>query len=120
MEKPWNTELFHKKLIELRQKDPQSFGAIYDSLKTSLTLTQLVTDNKVVDFIAKFLKIKTSDLSISEPMCRLGADVTGIDASEKNIKVASLHAKKNGLNIKYTCCTPETFRNDLKFDVNRA
>ena len=37
MEKPWNTELFHKKLFEFRQKDPESFGAIYDSLKTSLT-----------------------------------------------------------------------------------
>jgi len=71
IERPWNTELFHKKLIELRQKDPESFGAIYDSLKTSLTLTQLVTDNKVVDFVAKFLKIKPSDLSVSEPMCRL-------------------------------------------------
>ena len=33
-------------------------------------------------------------------MSRLGADVTGIDASEKNIQVAKLHAKKNNLNIK--------------------
>ena len=32
---------------------------------------------------------------ISEPMARLGANVTGIDAAEKNIKVASLHSKKN-------------------------
>ena len=31
---------------------------------------------------------------ISEPMARLGADVTGIDASEKNIKVAKLHSPK--------------------------
>ena len=31
---------------------------------------------------------------ISEPMARLGADVTGIDASEKNIRIASLHSKK--------------------------
>ena len=71
MERPWNMELFHKKLIELRKKDVESFGAIYDSLKTSLTLTQLITDDKVVDHVAKFLKIKSSDLSISEPMCRL-------------------------------------------------
>ena len=33
---------------------------------------------------------------ISEPMARLGATVTGIDASEKNIKVAKLHSKKSG------------------------
>ena len=36
---------------------------------------------------------------LSEPMTRLGARVTGIDASDKNIKVAKLHAKKNKLNI---------------------
>ena len=31
---------------------------------------------------------------LSEPICRLGANVTAIDASEKNIKIAKLHAKK--------------------------
>ena len=31
---------------------------------------------------------------ISEPMARLGAKVTGIDASNKNIEVANLHSKK--------------------------
>ena len=36
---------------------------------------------------------------ISEPMARLGADVTGIDASEKNIKIADLHSKSSGLRI---------------------
>ena len=36
---------------------------------------------------------------LSEPMTRLGAKVTGIDASDKNIKIAKLHAKKNNLNI---------------------
>ena len=34
---------------------------------------------------------------LSEPMCRLGADVTGIDASQKNINIAKLHAKKVNL-----------------------
>ena len=38
---------------------------------------------------------------LSEPMCRLGANTTGIDASIKNIKIAKLHAKKNGLKIDY-------------------
>ena len=67
-------------------------------------------------------KIKILDIGcggglLSEPMCRLGADVTGIDASEKNIKIASLHAKKNNLKIKYSCSTPETFKNYNQFDV---
>ena len=70
-EDPWKSEIFHKKLIEFRKKDPKLFGAIYDSLKTSLTLTQLVSDDRIVDNVAKFLNIKPSDISISEPMCRL-------------------------------------------------
>ena len=44
---------------------------------------------------------------ICEPMARLGAQVTGIDASEKNIKVASLHAQQNGLEIDYRCTSAE-------------
>ena len=31
---------------------------------------------------------------LSEPMSRLGANVVGVDASQKNIKVAKFHAKK--------------------------
>ena len=71
LEYPWKSELFHKKLIEFREKEPQLFGAIYDSLKTSLTLTQLVSDDVIVDNVAKFLNVKPSEISISEPMCRL-------------------------------------------------
>ena len=98
MEKPWNTELFHKKLIELRQKDPESFGAIYDSLKTSLTLTQLVTDNKVIDFVAKFLKIKPSDLSISEPMCRMDVPNDKRNTLDWHQERSFFPQNRNGLN----------------------
>ena len=34
-------------------------------------------------------------------MSRLGASVTGIDASEKNINVAKIHSKESRLNINY-------------------
>ena len=54
---------------------------------------------------------------ISEPMARLGAKVTGIDASEKNIKVAKLHSKKSGLQINYQNISPEKFQEFEKFDV---
>ena len=54
---------------------------------------------------------------LSEPMCRLGANVTGIDASIKNIKIAKLHAKKNGLKIDYICSSPEKLKITKKFDV---
>ncbi len=54
---------------------------------------------------------------ISEPMARLGANVTGIDASEKNIKIASLHSKKNNLKINYLNTSPENLKIFQKFDV---
>ncbi|WP_435149148.1 bifunctional 2-polyprenyl-6-hydroxyphenol methylase/3-demethylubiquinol 3-O-methyltransferase UbiG [Candidatus Pelagibacter bacterium nBUS_32] len=54
---------------------------------------------------------------LSEPMQRLGASVTGIDASIKNIKIAKLHAKKSGLNINYLCSSPEKLKINKKFDV---
>ena len=54
---------------------------------------------------------------ISEPMTRLGARVTGIDASEKNIKVAKLHSNKNKLNINYLNKSPEQLNDIEKFDI---
>ena len=54
---------------------------------------------------------------LTEPMCRLGAKVIGIDASLQNIKVAKFHAKQNKLNIKYYKSSPETFKLNKKFDV---
>ena len=54
---------------------------------------------------------------ISEPMARLGAKVTGIDASEKNINVAKLHSRKNGLQINYINSSPENLNNNEKFDI---
>ena len=54
---------------------------------------------------------------ISEPMARLGATVTGIDASEKNINIANLHSKKSGLKINYFNTSPENFEVTDNFDV---
>jgi 2-polyprenyl-6-hydroxyphenyl methylase/3-demethylubiquinone-9 3-methyltransferase len=54
---------------------------------------------------------------LSEPMCRLGANVVGIDASEKNIKVAKFHAKKKKLKINYKVASPEKLKTKIKFDV---
>ena len=54
---------------------------------------------------------------LSEPMSRLGANVVGIDASEKNIKIAKMHAKKNNLKIEYKNTSPENLKTNKKFDV---
>ncbi len=44
---------------------------------------------------------------LSEPVRRMGAQVTGIDAGEKNIAIARLHAKQEGLDIDYQHARPE-------------
>jgi len=55
---------------------------------------------------------------IAEPMARLGATVTGIDASETNINVAALHAESGGLTIHYRATTAEDLASTgATFDV---
>ena len=54
---------------------------------------------------------------ISEPFARLGANITGIDASEKNINIAKLHSEKSDLKINYMNISPENLNVHEKFDV---
>ena len=54
---------------------------------------------------------------LSEPMSRLGAKVTAIDASKINIEVAKFHAKKNNLKINYLFLPPEKLNLKKKFDI---
>ncbi|MDE2074999.1 MAG: bifunctional 2-polyprenyl-6-hydroxyphenol methylase/3-demethylubiquinol 3-O-methyltransferase UbiG [Alphaproteobacteria bacterium] len=55
---------------------------------------------------------------LSEPMARLGFAVTGADASEKNVKIASTHAGIEGLGIDYRVATAELLAEEgLAFDV---
>ncbi|SLN33917.1 bifunctional 2-polyprenyl-6-hydroxyphenol methylase/3-demethylubiquinol 3-O-methyltransferase UbiG [Pseudooctadecabacter jejudonensis] len=44
---------------------------------------------------------------LCEPMARLGADVVGADAAERNIPVAMVHAEQSGLTIDYRHTTAE-------------
>jgi 2-polyprenyl-6-hydroxyphenyl methylase / 3-demethylubiquinone-9 3-methyltransferase len=44
---------------------------------------------------------------LCEPLARLGASVTGIDAAERNVAIARLHADKSGLPIDYRATTSE-------------
>jgi 2-polyprenyl-6-hydroxyphenyl methylase/3-demethylubiquinone-9 3-methyltransferase len=44
---------------------------------------------------------------LSEPMARLGAEVVGADAAERNIPVARIHAEQSGLQIDYRHTTAE-------------
>ena len=65
----------------------------------------------------KILDIGCGGGLLSEPLSRLGAKVTGIDASDRNIKIAKMHLKKSKLDINYYCSSPESFEAKEKFDV---
>ena len=86
-----------------------------------------IRDNAVKHFKIKSQKQPLKNLSIldigcgggllCEPLKRLGATVTGIDASKNNIEVAKFHAKEMNLNINYIKCSPENLKFNNKFDV---
>lgn len=55
---------------------------------------------------------------LAEPMARLGADVVGADAAERNIPVAQVHAQQSGLEIDYRFTTAEAMAEaGEQFDV---
>lgn len=55
---------------------------------------------------------------LSEPMARLGAQVLGADASERNVKTAQAHAEQQGLSINYQHTTAEALaQNQQDFDI---
>jgi len=94
----------------------------FNPIRISYIKENIINSFKIKNLDKPLKNLKLLDIGcggglLSEPMCRLGADVTGIDASEKNIQVAKLHAKKSNLNIKYLSTSPENFKTETKFDV---
>lgn len=75
-------------------------------------------DQKKNSFLSKLsiLDVGCGGGLLCEPLARLGAKVTGIDASKKNIQVAKIHSKKMKMKIKYLHTVPEKMINN-KFDV---
>tara|TARA_B100001989_G_scaffold135628_1_gene96062 strand:- start:12 stop:737 length:726 start_codon:yes stop_codon:yes gene_type:complete len=77
-----------------------------------------ISDNEMNPFKKlKILDIGCGGGLISEPMARLGAKVTGIDASEKNIQVARIHSKESNLEINYLNSSPEKLKEREEFDI---
>ena len=65
----------------------------------------------------KILDIGCGGGLLSEPLSKLGANMTGIDASKNNIEVAKLHSAKANLKIKYIHCAPENLNFSNEYDV---
>ena len=106
----WNPE---GKFKPLHKFNPIRISYIKENIIKTFKLDYNKTPLKDI----KILDIGCGGGLLSEPMCRLGAKVTGIDASDKNIKVAKLHSKKSNLQINYFCSSPEKFKAKDKFDV---
>ena len=65
----------------------------------------------------KILDIGCGGGLLCEPLCRLGAIMTGIDAAKNNIEVAKIHSNEMGLNIEYIHASPENLNFINEFDV---
>ena len=106
----WNPE---GKFKPLHQFNPERIKYIKDNTIKHFNLTNKDKPFKNLNI----LDIGCGGGLLSEPMSRLGGNVTGIDASEKNIISAQIHAKQNNLNISYFCNSPENFKSNKKFDL---
>ena len=106
----WNPE---GKFKPLHQFNPERIKYIRENTVKHFKLTNKDKPFKNLNI----LDIGCGGGLLSEPMSRLGGNVTGIDASEKNIISAKIHAKQNNLNISYFCNSPENFKSNKKFDL---
>ncbi len=106
----WNPE---GKFKPLHKFNPIRISYIKESIISTFNLKKKIKPLEKV----KILDIGCGGGLLSEPMRRLGAEVLGIDASDKNVKIAKAHAKKNNLDIRYLCASPESLNTVTKFDV---
>ncbi len=96
---------------------------LFNPARIELVKEKLISHFKINRKSKKPLKdLKILDIGcggglLCEPLNRLGANITGIDASQKNIEAAKLHSKEMNLNINYICCSPENLNSKNKFDV---
>ena len=106
----WNPE---GKFKPLHKFNPIRIKYIKDNIIKNFKLNSTIKPLKKINI----LDIGCGGGLLTEPMCRLGANVVGIDASQKNIDIAKYHAKKSRLKINYLCATPEDLKIKKKFDV---
>jgi 2-polyprenyl-6-hydroxyphenyl methylase/3-demethylubiquinone-9 3-methyltransferase len=89
-------------------------------VRLSYIREQAIQHFKLPDNFEPFKGLRVLDIGcggglLTEPMARLGANITGIDASEKNISVAKARQAKTGLTIDYRAGRVEELTE--KFDI---
>ena len=99
----------------LHNMNPMRLNFVADQIKSHFGLGK---ETKTPLKGLKILDIGCGGGLLCEPITRLGANVTGIDASEKNIKVAALHAKQSGFKINYKAISGEDMaKSEARFDI---
>ena len=104
------------KFKPLHMFNPIRIEYIIEKIKLHFNISNEMKNNRYLENL-KILDIGCGGGLISEPLSRLGGKVTGIDASEKNVKVAKLHAQKNNLKIRYLQNSPEKFEEYNSYDI---
>ena len=109
----------HGKFAPLHRLNPARIGYIRDQITRHCHGTQLPNGQSATPLDnLSLLDVGCGGGLICEPMARLGATVTGIDAGAQNINVAALHAKSTGLAINYCTSSAEDLANtSAQFDV---
>jgi len=103
------------KMAPLHKFNPVRLGFIRDH-----ACAQFNRDAKALDCLRdlRILDIGCGGGIVSEPLARLGANVTGIDPAEENVEIAKLHAEKSRLAIDYRAMTIEALADiGEKFDI---
>lgn len=110
----WNP---HGALAPLHRMNPCRLGYIRDQLRQH----GAAGDGRKPLKGVRLLDVGCGGGIIAEPLARLGADVTGLDASRAAISAARRHADQGGLNIDYQCGTVEAMaRGAVRYDVVTA
>jgi len=102
------------KFKSLHKFNPIRLKFIIDQTITNFNCDQ---NNKQPLKGIKILDIGCGGGLLSEPLARLGASVTAIDASENNIKAATVHANKANIKINYINGDIDSLESSEKFDV---
>tara|TARA_B100000965_G_C19527602_1_gene729595 strand:+ start:459 stop:1187 length:729 start_codon:yes stop_codon:yes gene_type:complete len=94
----------------------------FNPIRIEYIKNNIVKEFKIKNKNKPFSNLEILDIGcggglLTEPMHRLGGNLTGIDASNRNINIAKIHAKKNNLKINYICSTPENLKTKKKYDI---
>jgi 2-polyprenyl-6-hydroxyphenyl methylase/3-demethylubiquinone-9 3-methyltransferase len=103
------------KMAPLHKFNPVRIGYVRDQ-----AALRFARDVKRLDSLKgiRMLDIGCGGGLLSEPLARLGAEMVGVDPSEKNIEAAQQHAGQSGLAIDYRCTTAEALAEaGERFDI---